>query len=172
VGIGLPQLHIGDPHSEIDFGTISCGGSACGTVFYKADQIANIRGETADIASSFMGGKGALGLAKAALAVGSLVLGMAKSAPQQPIHSAFQQLLQTASKDATGQPMKTGGFAEATKDFQSLPGQAQPRGNLQLKELPDGSKVVLRSFSKDGRPTLEYQPPSGGSKTVWIRYDP
>jgi RHS repeat-associated protein len=168
-GIVLPQLHIGDPSYEIDLGQLICGGVVCGTVLYTRDGSLGLQDSTLDIAVSLKSG---FAYAKTLLTAGSFIFGMAKSGSQQPISRGFLDLLQTAAKDATGQPVKTGGFAQASRDFDSLDGQAQVRGPVQLKELPDGSKVVLRSFSKDGRPTLEYQPPGGGSKTVWIRYDP
>ncbi len=56
---------------------------------------------------------------------------------------------------------KAGGFAQATKDFESLPGVERTIGNVKVKDLADGTKVVLRDFSGDGRPTLEIQHPSG-----------
>ena len=86
--------------------------------------------------------------------------------------ATFQEILQGAVEDASGQSTKSGGIAQATKDFEALEGQSQNLGRVQMKELPDGGKAVLRNFSKDGRPTLEYQPASGGSKTQWIRYNP
>jgi RHS repeat-associated protein len=86
--------------------------------------------------------------------------------------ATFQDLLRETVEDAGGQPTKSGGFAQATKDFESLAGKSQNLGKVQVKELPDGGKAVLRNFSNDGRATLEYQPASGGSKTDWIRYNP
>ena len=85
--------------------------------------------------------------------------------------ATFQEILQGAVEES-GQATKSGGIAQATKDFEALEGQSQNLGRVQMKELPDGGKAVLRNFSKDGRPTLEYQPASGGSKTQWIRYNP
>ncbi|HKN71902.1 MAG TPA: RHS repeat-associated core domain-containing protein [Terriglobales bacterium] len=85
--------------------------------------------------------------------------------------ATFQEILQGAVEEG-GQATKSGGIAQATKDFEALEGQSQNLGRVQMKELPDGGKAVLRNFSKDGRPTLEYQPASGGSKTQWIRYNP
>jgi len=67
---------------------------------------------------------------------------------------------------------KTCATRQATKDFESLEGASQNLGKVQVKDLPDGGKAVLRNFSNDGRATLEYQPASGGSKTEWIRYNP
>jgi hypothetical protein len=56
---------------------------------------------------------------------------------------------------------KAGGFARATKDFESLQGAEKSIGNLRVKDLADGSKAVLRNFCSDGRPTLEIQHASG-----------
>ena len=54
---------------------------------------------------------------------------------------------------------KPGGLSQAAADFASLPGTAQQAGNVMVKRMPDGSKAVLRSFSTDGRSTLEIQGP-------------
>jgi hypothetical protein len=63
---------------------------------------------------------------------------------------------------------KAGGFAQATKDFEALPGAEKTLGSVKVKELSDGSKAVLRNFSGDGRPTLEIQSTSGTTK---VRYN-
>ena len=97
--------------------------------------------------------------------------GAAKTGLEDTTATTFQDILQGAVNDASGQPTKSGGFAQATKDFDALAGKAQSLGKVQMKELPDGGKAVLRNFSNDGRATLEYQPPTGGSKTAWIRYN-
>jgi hypothetical protein len=39
---------------------------------------------------------------------------------------------------------------------------------VKMKELADGTKVVLRSFSKDGRATVEVQRASG--EVTKVRY--
>ena len=39
-----------------------------------------------------------------------------------------------------------------------------------MKELPDGSKAILRDVSSDGRPTLQVQPNTGAP--IKIRYNP
>ena len=56
---------------------------------------------------------------------------------------------------------KAGGFAQATKDFESLEGAEKTIGNVKVKDLAGGSKAVLRNFSSDGRATLEIQHASG-----------
>lgn len=66
--------------------------------------------------------------------------------------------------------MRNGGFHQANKEFDSL--------NLQnirdisvgrVGELRDGTNVIVRFRSSDGRPTLEIQYPS---KKIEIRYNP
>lgn len=56
---------------------------------------------------------------------------------------------------------KAGGFAQAAKDFESLKGAERTLGDIKVKDLADGSKAVVREFSRDGRPTLEIQHASG-----------
>jgi RHS repeat-associated protein len=60
---------------------------------------------------------------------------------------------------------KVGGFEKALKDFEALKGAESTipssKGVIKVKELSDGSKVVVRSFSKTGPPTLEIQYANG-----------
>lgn len=60
---------------------------------------------------------------------------------------------------------KAGGFEQAVKDFESLKGAESTipstKGAIKVKELSDGSKAVVRSFSKTGPPTLEIQHANG-----------
>ena len=72
-------------------------------------------------------------------------------------------------KEKPKQLGKDGGFPQALKDFDSLPGNASTRGLVRVKELPDGTKVVVRHFSTEGRPTLEIQRTDGTVKK--IRYN-
>ncbi|PYR52994.1 MAG: hypothetical protein DMF89_00855, partial [Acidobacteria bacterium] len=71
---------------------------------------------------------------------------------------------------------KSGGFGQATNDFDALQGnevqikQPSSGGTLRMKELPDGSKAILRDVSSDGRPTLQVQPNTGAP--IKIRYNP
>ncbi len=74
------------------------------------------------------------------------------------------------SKGGTILRERAGGFAKAAEDFESLPGAERTIGNVKVKSLPDGSTAVLRSYSKDGRPTLEIQATVG--KDMEIRYNP
>ena len=71
---------------------------------------------------------------------------------------------------------RSGGTAQATKDFNSFPGQAVKAGNVTIKEVDGVGRVVLRTdpaaLGKGGKPTLEIQPSGGGSsKTIAIRYN-
>jgi RHS repeat-associated protein len=67
---------------------------------------------------------------------------------------------------------KNGGLNQAVKDFESLGGTTKTVGRIKYKDLPNGEgRAVLRSFSKDGRPTLEIQPAGGGYKGIAIRYN-
>jgi hypothetical protein len=61
------------------------------------------------------------------------------------------------------------GFAQATKDFEALGGTEKTIGPVKVREFSDGSKAVLRNFSKDSRPTLEIQHASG--EVTKIRYN-
>ncbi len=64
---------------------------------------------------------------------------------------------------------KAGGFAQALRDFESLEGPSRTIGEVRVKDLSDGSKAVAREFSSGGKPTLEFQPPSG--PRTKIRYN-
>jgi hypothetical protein len=64
---------------------------------------------------------------------------------------------------------KAGGSAQATVDFKALAGAERTVGNVAVKELPGGSKDVLRNFSTDGRATLEIQHASG--QVTKVRYN-
>jgi hypothetical protein len=70
----------------------------------------------------------------------------------------------------------TGGFAQAQRDFDSLPGTSEKTGRVWIKNLPNGEgRAVLRDFSSPAtgnRPTLELQPVGGGFKGMAIRYNP
>jgi hypothetical protein len=62
---------------------------------------------------------------------------------------------------------KSGGMAQAAKDFESLQGAEKVLGTTRVKELADGTKAVLYE-SKGGSPTIAIQE---GSRTVTkIRY--
>jgi len=56
---------------------------------------------------------------------------------------------------------KTGGFDQALQDFERLPGNESVKGPVRVKELADGTKVNVRNFSSDGRPSLEIQRTDG-----------
>jgi hypothetical protein len=64
----------------------------------------------------------------------------------------------------------SGGFTNAAKEFGEINAAEKSIGNVKVKEMPDGTKVVLRGFSSDGRPTIEIQR-TDGSKTE-IRFNP
>nr|WP_252717799.1 hemagglutinin repeat-containing protein [Acinetobacter soli] len=74
------------------------------------------------------------------------------------------------TKGRTDQFEKNGGFTQANKEFDSL-------GLQNVKDIPigrvgqlkDGTKVVVRSRSSDGRPTLEIQ---SSPRKIEIRYNP
>lgn len=67
---------------------------------------------------------------------------------------------------------KQGGLEQANKDFDALTQGAKVQdrgGGLRTSELPDGTKVIVRPNSSGGKPTLEFQPPTG--KTTKVRYE-
>lgn len=64
---------------------------------------------------------------------------------------------------------KAGGFAQAAEDFKALAGTEKTIGPVKVKEFADGTKAVLRNFSKDGRATLEIQHATG--EVTKIRYN-
>ena len=75
------------------------------------------------------------------------------------------------TKGKTTQYEKNGGFNQANKEFNNL-------GLTNIREIPnigrvgqlkDGTKVVVRNKSSDGRPTLEIQ---SSPKKIEIRYNP
>jgi hypothetical protein len=62
---------------------------------------------------------------------------------------------------------KSGGMAQAAKDFESLQGAEKVLGTTRVKELADGTKAVLYE-SKGGSPTIAIQ--EGGRTVTKIRY--
>lgn len=170
------QQGINLPGGQFPGGNITCnGGQVCGSAqYFEPGLQPDYLGDA--LIGGFAGGivnagraffEGLLGSAARDTTAG-VIAGETTRAGE----TTFQDILQGAAKDASGQSTKSGGFAQATKDFDALAGKAQSLGKVQVKELPDGGKAVLRNFSNDGRATLEYQPPTGGSKTAWIRYNP
>jgi hypothetical protein len=68
---------------------------------------------------------------------------------------------------------KPGGFGQASKEFDSLnPSNVKeiktPNGTLKTGTLSDGRSVTVRSWSTDGRPTLEIRNSNG--RGVEVRY--
>ena len=79
------------------------------------------------------------------------------------------------TKGKTKHGEKDGGMDQANEDFDSLkPDNVQthntPKGQLKTGTLKNGKDVKVRSFSSDGRPTLEIRNPSNGRGTE-IRYN-
>jgi hypothetical protein len=60
---------------------------------------------------------------------------------------------------------KLGGFEQALKDFESVKGAEttipSTNGVIKVKELSDRTKVIVRSFSREGPPALEIQYTNG-----------
>jgi len=163
------------PTGNMPTGDITCGGKTCGTAEYFEPGLDPSDNFTAVGAIAGAQGAGAIvGWVRTGAEFLNGLFGSRGASTTGTVggRATFQDLLQGTVKDASGQSTKNGGFAQATKDFESLEGKSQNLGRVQLKELPDGGKAVLRNFSNDGRPTLEYQPSTGGSKTEWIRYNP
>jgi hypothetical protein len=106
---------------------------------------------------------------------GGLDLGSAARTGSGP--GTLQDILQGATNTGTDLGwQKSGGAAQATKDFNAFAGQTVKAGNVTIKEVPGVGRVVLRTdpgtLSKGGLPTLEIQPSGGGSKNIAIRYNP
>jgi RHS repeat-associated protein len=71
---------------------------------------------------------------------------------------------------------KPGGITQAKDDFNALAGgKPEARGPVQIKQLADGRRAVLRTdpstWSSDGRPAVDIQPQGGGYKQISIRYN-
>lgn len=74
------------------------------------------------------------------------------------------------TKGRTSQWEKSGGQAQADKDFDNLhPTNVRPIPGGRTGTLPDGRSVNVRGSSSDGRPTLEIQ---DGSNRIKVRYSP
>ncbi len=74
------------------------------------------------------------------------------------------------TRGPTTQWVKPGGMAEADRDFDDMhPKDVRPlaKGG-RVGELPDGRMIVVRPYSKGGRPTLEIQ---DGRKRSKVRYE-
>jgi RHS repeat-associated protein len=74
------------------------------------------------------------------------------------------------TKGRTEQWEKSGGQAEADKDFDNLqPKDVRPIPGGRTGTLPDGRSANVRGNSSDGRPTLEIQ---DGKNSIKVRYNP
>lgn len=70
---------------------------------------------------------------------------------------------------------KNGGSDELNRDFEKAPGKEIPTNDpgRRMKELPNGDRIVARTRSDEGSPTLEVQPKNAGKGNkvrVKIRY--
>jgi hypothetical protein len=89
-------------------------------------------------------------------------------ATKQAIISTAKFIKQT--KGGTKIYEKYGGFSRAKKDFYSMkPSISKDSTKIKVGKK-DGENVIVHSFSKDGRPTLEFQR-ANGKKYVEIRYN-
>ena len=158
-------------------GAITCGGAVCGSATYQEESMQDTTGDLVAI--------GQLGASLPALVRGGASLGQSLARGIAGLFSkeagavakiTVQDILQGALREGGSRTeifSKPGGFAQATKDFESLEGSAQTVGPVRIKDLPNGQgRAVLRNFSSDGRPTLEIQPAGGGYKGTAIRYNP
>jgi RHS repeat-associated protein len=174
------QQGINLPGGQFPGGNITCnGGQTCGSAQYfepglQPDYlgdalIGGIAGGLVNAGRAFF--EGLLGSAARDTTAG-VIAGEATRAGE----ATAQDILQGAVKEGGSRAdiyAKPGGFAQATKDFDALGGQAQSLGRVQIKDLPNGAgRAVLRNFSSDGRATLEIQPAGGGYKSIAIRYNP
>jgi hypothetical protein len=98
-----------------------------------------------------------------------------KNCPPKPAPATKEEILKDAKPgkvSSSRQFEKKGGIDQANKDFDAMTEGAKVQdrgGGLRTAEMPDGSKVIVRSRSSGGQPTLEIQPLSG--KTTKIRYE-
>jgi RHS repeat-associated protein len=158
-------------------GAITCGGVVCGSATYQEESMQDTTGDLVAIAQigaslpSLVRGGASLGQS---LARG--IAGLFSKEAGAVAKATVQDILQGALREGGSRTeifSKPGGFAQATKDFESLEGSAQTVGPVRIKDLPNGQgRAVLRNFSSDGRPTLEIQPAGGGYKGTAIRYNP
>ena len=75
----------------------------------------------------------------------------------------------------TTQHIRRGGFNQANTDFNNLnpsnvTGFSTANGTGRTGVLPDGRTVTVRSYSSDGRPTLEIRN-ANNRRRIEIRYD-
>jgi RHS repeat-associated protein len=166
------------PGGKFPGGEIFCSGVTCGTAEYREREL-----DPADnfvVVGAVGGAQGAgelVGFIRTAATALDTLLGRSTRATPGVTggKATFQDLLQGAVRDGGSRSeiwSKPGGYAQATKDFESLDGTSQNLGRVQIKDLPDGQgRAVLRNFSSDGRPTLELQPAGGGYKGTAIRYN-
>jgi RHS repeat-associated protein len=157
-------------------GAITCGGVVCGSATYQEESMQDTTGDlvaigqtVASIPSLVRGG------AALSRSLMSGVTNLFSKEAGAAAKATVQDILQGAVREGGSRTeiyAKPGGFAQATKDFESLEGSAQTVGPVRIKDLPNGQgRAVLRNFSSDGRPTLEIQPAGGGYKGTAIRYN-
>jgi RHS repeat-associated protein len=169
------QQGVSMPGGQTPFGEIMCGNQTCGSVEYFEPGLQDESGLFLGGAVSVREGSAIFNGIRTGLEV---LFGNKKTVPPPSASgkATVQDILQGAVNEGGSRAQifsKPGGFAQATKDFEALDGQAVNLGRVRVKDLPNGQgRAVLRDFSKDGRPTLEIQPVGGGYKSTAIRYNP
>ncbi|TXR49858.1 HK97 family phage prohead protease [Phyllobacterium endophyticum] len=90
--------------------------------------------------------------------------------PNRPLLPPVSEARDGNTKGQTTQWVKHGGMAQAEKDFGEFnPSDIRVYSNgAKVGKLPNGSKIIVRLKSKEGRPTLEFQI---GDRYIKVRYD-
>jgi RHS repeat-associated protein len=167
------------PGGTFPNGDVTCSGQTCGTAEYFEPPADGIT-PNVTIVGTVAGARGIGPLFNLLRTAADVLDGLFPNKSGIPGASGgkatFQDLLQGLVRDGGSRSeiyTKSGGNAQAEKDFDALGGTAQNLGRVKVKDLPNGEgRAVLRAFSSGGKPTLELQPAGGGYKGIAIRYNP
>ena len=91
-------------------------------------------------------------------------------APRKTVDDLLQEAAKTKTTKSK-QFERSGGLSQANQNFTELVGSSPVKtsaNGLKSAALPDGTTVSVRSFSREGLPTLQMTPPTG--KQIKIRY--